>query len=658
MCGIAGVFARGGSGFPLDSIAREMSLSLSHRGPDAQGVWCDNAAGIGFAHSRLAIVDRSEAGQQPMASANGRYRVTFNGEIYNHLELRKAMGKQGLSVNWKGHSDTETLVECVAHWGLASTLSQVVGMFAFALWDKHKHSLVIARDRFGEKPLYYGWSDSTFVFSSELKAFEKVPNFEKNLSREALASFIRFSYIPDPGTIFEEVHKLPPGTWMEVAASGSNARITPNVYWSAAQAVEKSRKELLVLSSDGEATAELEEVLTRAVRLQMMGDVPIGAFLSGGVDSTLIAALMQENSVNPINTFSIGFDDTRFNEAPHAKNVSSFLGTDHHELYISEEDVKDFVPRLPTIYDEPFADISQIPTFFVSHLAKQTVTVSLSGDGGDELFGGYAHYFLVPTIWNVVRWFPLPLRMQLSDLLTTVSPASWQKLSDRLSRTISRSGGSRMVGQRVHRLAGLLQSTDAKNLYQLFQTASGSEMLMRDSSNWIVREEPTWKISGELVDQMMLEDTEESLLSGILTKVDRASMANSLESRMPFLDHRVFEFAWGLPASHKIRAKTGKWILRELLHQKVDKSLVDRPKMGFGMPLGDWLKGSLREWAEELLNRKRIESDGYLNAGAVHKIWNEHLDGTRDRKDVIWNVLMFQSWLDAQGRSVNPRGHE
>lgn len=586
-----------------------------------------------------------------MASANGRYHVTFNGEIYNHLDLRRLMSQQGLSINWKGHSDTETLVECIVHWGLTSTLSQLVGMFAFALWDKDEYSLIIARDRFGEKPLYYGWSDATFVFSSELKAFEKVPNFKKNLSREALASFLRFSYIADPDTIYEEVHKLPPGTWMEVAASDSNASITPNVYWSAAQAAEKSRSEPLFISSEAEAVAELQNVLDQSVRLQMMGDVPIGAFLSGGVDSTLITALMQENSKKPINTFSIGFDDSRYNEAPHAKKISKLLGTHHHELYVSEEDVKDFIPRLPTIYDEPFADISQIPTFFVSHLARETVTVSLTGDGGDELFGGYAHYSLVQSIWNTLRLFPLPLRVQLSDLLTTVSPASWQKMSDVLSRTISQNGELGMMGNKVHRLADLLRSTDPKHLYELFQTASGSELIMKDGSNWFTREEPTWPISGALVDQMMLRDTEESLVSGILTKVDRASMANSLESRMPFLDHRVFEFAWGLPASNKIRAKTGKWILRELLYQKVDKSLVDRPKMGFGMPLGDWLKGSLREWAEELLDPTRIESDGYLNPGAIYKVWDEHLSGTRDHKDAIWNVLMFQSWLEAQGRS-------
>lgn len=586
-----------------------------------------------------------------MASANGRYHVTFNGEIYNHLDLRRLMSQQGLSINWKGHSDTETLVECIVHWGLTSTLSQLVGMFAFALWDKDENSLIIARDRFGEKPLYYGWSDAAFVFSSELKAFEKVPNFKKNLSREALASFLRFSYIADPDTIYEEVHKLPPGTWMEVVASDSNASITPNVYWSAAQAAEKSRRELLFIGSETEAVAELENVLDQSVRLQMMGDVPIGAFLSGGVDSTLITALMQENSSKPINTFSIGFDDTRYNEAPQAKKISKLLGTHHHELYVSEQDVRDFIPRLPTIYDEPFADISQIPTFFVSHLAKETVTVSLTGDGGDELFGGYAHYSLVQSIWNTLRLFPLALRVQLSDHLTTVSPASWQKMSDLLSRTISQNGELGMAGNKIYRLAHLLRSTDPKHLYELFQTASGSELMMKDGSNWVTREEPTWPISGALVDQMMLRDTEESLVSGILTKVDRASMANSLESRMPFLDHRVFEFAWGLPASNKIRAKTGKWILRELLHQKVDKSLVDRPKMGFGMPLGDWLKGSLREWAEELLDPTRIESDGYLNPGAVHKVWDEHLSGTRDHKDAIWNVLMFQSWLEAQGRS-------
>lgn len=627
-----------------------MAESLRHRGPDAGGTWTDSKFGVGLAHRRLSIVDLSELGNQPMASHNGRFVIVFNGEIYNHVELRQQLLDEGHGPAWQGTSDTETLVECWALWGGPQTLQRLVGMFAAGIWDSRDKTLTLFRDRFGEKPLYYGVDGGLFAFASELKALRKIPGFNLTISSDSVASYMRFGYVPTPHSIFREVRKLTPGTWIELRSnvSGLTEVGNPIPYWSAVDVAQEASQKVQRFTNEDEVISELDQVLGRAVDSQMMGDVPVGAFLSGGIDSSLIAALMQKNSSTAVNTFSIGSSDSDYNEAPYAKEVAQHLGTNHTELYVSGSDGLKLIPKLPEIYDEPFADSSQIPTFLVSELARRTVKVSLSGDGGDELFGGYSRYFQVATRWTFLKNTPRFARRGLSLAAQQLSPGSWDKLLDPLLRPGSRNISVTRTGEKIHKAAGILPFADSRDLYSRLVSLIEPSRVMARGDEHNGDYDVAWPLDSDLVHQMMLLDTLTYLQDDILVKVDRAAMANSLETRVPFLDHRVFEFAWSLPLSMKVKSGEGKWALRELLARYVPPALTDRPKMGFGVPIGTWLRGPLREWAEDLLSSEKIESDGFFDSGQVSSLWLEHLYGLRNNQFALWNILMFQAWLSTE----------
>ncbi len=634
MCGIVGFLAP--SGFTTASALpaiEAMSASVAHRGPDADGIWLEPSAGIALAHRRLSILDLSPAGNQPMISCSGRYVIVFNGEIYNHTDLRRSLG----GVHWRGHSDTETLLAAISHWGVETALRRAVGMFAFALWDTKLRELVLARDRLGEKPLYYGWqakgNEAVLVFGSELAALRKHPAFEGNVDRNALCLLLRHSYIPAPYSIFGGVWKLRPGHFLTFTARAISQHATPEsrAYWSLRDVIGGDGNQSSSMS-EREAVCELERLLRDAVSRQSLADVPIGAFLSGGIDSSLIVALMQAQSTRPVRTFTIGFAEGTFNEAEFAKSVASHLGTEHTELYVSARDALDVIPKLPSIYSEPFSDSSQIPTYLVSALTRAHVTVALSGDAGDELFGGYTRYLTAGRWWKRVGRIPRLVR-------ECIGSASYLRAF----------GGAYGRFRRVAKFHSLVRSTGCGSMYRHFVShwdppetvvLGGLEPVTVFSDLVFARSEP--------VEEMMALDTISYLPDDILTKVDRAAMAVGLETRVPFLDHRVVEFAWRVPFSMKLRDGTGKWILRRLLENYVPNSLFERPKMGFGIPINAWLRGPLRDWAESLLDETRLENEGFLRSGPIRRVWKEHLSGEFDWQYHLWDVLMFQAWIDAQ----------
>ena len=619
-----------------------MGKAIVHRGPDDSGMWLDEDAGIGLAHRRLSILDLSPAGHQPMVSASGRYVIAFNGEIYNHLDLRKHLGECA----WRGHSDTETLLAGFEIWGFEKTLQRAVGMFAIALWDRDERSLILARDRLGEKPLYYGWQGGVFLFGSELKALKQHPAFIGEVDRESLALYLRYCYVPAPRSIYRGIHKLASGTLLRVRSSDWQLP-EPTPFWSLKDIAEHGQREPFQ-GSDAEAVAALEAKLLDAVRLQQVADVPLGAFLSGGVDSSTIVALMQVQSSRPVRTFTIGFQEAGYNEAEHAKAVARHFCTDHTELYVTSAQAQTVIPRLATLYDEPFADSSQIPTYLVSQMAREYVTVSLSGDAGDELFGGYNRYAWATKILQC----PRPLRKLLAYGLTALSPSAWSLLYRALVPVLPKSMRFALPGDKAHKLASILGVESPEAIYRsLISTWSASAdivlgaqeptILPEDPAHW-ADEVPTF------VHRMMYLDAMTYLPDDILVKVDRAAMGVSLETRVPFLDHRVVEFAWQLPLSLKIRRGQGKWILRQVLYKYIPKELIERPKMGFGVPIDAWLRGPLRDWAENLLSEPRLRQEGFFNAALVRQKWVEHLTGTRNWQQQIWCVLMFQAWLDEQ----------
>jgi asparagine synthase (glutamine-hydrolysing) len=644
MCGFAGIaeFGRRSSTEDLRESVSRMAATLRHRGPDDDGCWVDAAAGIAFGHRRLAILDLSPAGHQPMVSASGRYVLNYNGEIYNHAELRRELEPGYV---FRGHSDTEVLLAACERWGVAESLPRLNGMFAFAVWDSRERCLYLARDRFGEKPLYYAWHGCTLLFASELKALCCYPEACKEIDTSALAQFFRYAYVPAPRTIYKNVYKLPPATYLKISASVKDS--TPVEYWSLRDVAEKGRAAPFRGSAQ-EAVAELDNLLRAALSQRMLADVPLGAFLSGGIDSSTIVALMQAQSARPIRTFSIGVSDTAYNEAEHAKAVALHLGAEHTELYVKPAEVMEAIPRLPSIYDEPFADSSQVPTLLLSQLARRQVTVALSGDGGDEVFGGYNRYTWLPKIWQRVGWLPRSLRRAAGRGLAAVSPNLWDAGFRRMHPLLPSGLHQRLLGDKLHKLAHALDCRDEREMY------------LRLASHWTLPQElvlgasePAISLSnsnghqlaGDFAATMMHLDGITYLPDDILAKVDRASMAASLEVRAPFLDAQVVEFSWSLPADMKFRKGEGKWILRQLLDSYVPRQLVQRPKMGFGIPIGDWLRGALRPWAEELLAEPRLSGEGILNAHMVREKWSEHLTGRRNWQDHLWNVLMFQSWL-------------
>ena len=659
MCGIAGLWVLGdGRRSELDGHARAMADAIAHRGPDDSGVWCESELGLALAHRRLAILDVSPAGHQPMASATGRYLIVFNGEIYNHLALRQQLECTAeLQHPWRGHSDTETLLASIEAWGLESALQRCVGMFALALWDRREHCLQLARDRFGEKPLYWGLSgsgrDRALLFGSEMAALRAWPGFTNPIHRPALAQLLRFGALAAPTSICAGIQQLLPGHLVTIQAPLSVELPKPRPWWCFRSLLADSLADPFTNTATG--LEALEAALNTAVQQQSLADVPLGSFLSGGIDSSLITALLQAQISRPVRTFTIGFEEVGFNEAPHARAVAAHLGTDHSEAIFTAADAQALVPQLPRLYSEPFADASQLPTHLVCREARQSgLTVALSGDGGDELFGGYNRYFWGPRIWNRLAWLPWSLRRLLGRSIQLLPPSGWDALGQPLPIS--------QLGHKAHKLADRLsyvRSTD--DLYRsLVSEWRDPAALLQPGPGGPVQEPSSqldWPLpqalGGDPVGRMMATDSLNYLPNDILTKVDRAAMATSLETRAPYLDHRVAELAWRLPMAMKIQpahgGHTGKWALRQILYKHVPRDLIERPKAGFGIPVGSWIRGPLRPWADALLDPVAMQRQGYLRPEPIQRLWHQHLSGHFDHTGRLWTVLMWQAWLAEWG---------
>ena len=651
MCGLAGFLQRHpfhGEEAGAQRCLTDMTTAIARRGPDSHGAWFDADAGIALGHRRLAIVDLSPAGHQPMASHSGRYVVAYNGEVYNHADLRHQLEQDGHTPRWRGHSDTETMAAAFDAWGIVPAIQRIVGMFAVAVWDRQRRTVTLIRDRIGEKPLYYGWqgvgAQKSFLFGSELKALRRHPACARDVNRDAVVQLMRHGHVGEGNAIYAGLHKVPAGCAVEVSLEHPDPVVSQ--YWSAVDVTTRSVKERSRERSPDQVVNELEALLTDAVGRQMMADVPLGAFLSGGIDSSLIVALMQRQSARPVKTFSIGFHEPRYNEAEFAKRVAAHIGTEHVELYVGDKELRDIVPRLPEMYDEPFADGSQIPTVLVAQLARSDVTVALSGDGGDELFCGYDRYRQGAALMRYIRSVPQPLRSGISRLARRLPRGLWDKASNPF---LSVASGKEPNGQRLHRLADYARSGSVEELHRKLV------------SRWRFPEEvviggrePRGALDIAALDdgglgdaeRMMLRDLLTYLPDDILTKVDRATMWSSLESRAPFLDHRVVEFALGLPLDMKWRDGQSKWALRQVLYRHAPRELIERPKMGFEVPIAAWLRGPLRGWAEDYLAAERLQREGFFHAPLLRQMWDEHQSGACNWGLQLWNVLMFQSWLE------------
>ena len=623
MCGLAGFLRPGGLVAGDAELAERLADTLVHRGPDDSGTWLDKAAGVALAHRRLAVIDLSPAGHQPMLSASGRFVLAFNGEIYNHVDMRADLHRAVPTIHWRGHSDTETLLAGIERWGLDECLQKVVGMFAFALWDREDRTLVLARDRIGEKPMYYGWQGDTFLFGSELKALRAHPAFRAELDTGAIAGYLRRGYVACPMSVYTGIHKLTPGSYLVVPLASRDRDPQIKSYWSLGDVIEKARANPFQ-GDYGECCDELERHLTQSVAAQSIADVPLGAFLSGGIDSTAVVAMMQSQSTIPVRTFTIGFFEDGFSEAPHAKRIAEQLGTDHTEFQVTPDDALDVIPRLSELFDEPFGDSSAVPTFLVSRLAREHVTVSLSGDGGDELFGGYTRYQRTNKVWKLSKWVPSAV--------------------GRLLGSLPMADGVSVTGKRTMRLARYLSASTGEQCYaaQLQQCFGGAADLAEDP---LTVPQPPGLTKASLIERMMYIDSVTYLPDDILVKVDRASMAVSLETRVPMLDHRLVEFAWRVPLRFKVQREEGKWLLKRLVERHVPSALVSRPKMGFGLPLAQWLRGSLRDWAEDLLSEHRLNQHGVLDAEFVRQRWSSFVKGSGSDTDDLWLLLALQGWL-------------
>lgn len=639
MCGLVGFidYSKHQSQEEMERTVLEMASVIAYRGPDDCGAWCDPQAGVALGHRRLSIIDLSPMGHQPMRSSNGRFVIVYNGEVYNFNELRAELVQQGVS--FRGHSDTEVILEAWAAWGPSKTVRQLIGMFAMAVWDREDHSITLVRDRLGVKPLYWGDGDQILFFGSQVSAFTKHPRWRGVLNRSSLAGFLRHGYIPAPRSIYHGIQKLAPGTMLKIFPNGEKHE---DRYWNLKDFARRD-KALLTHMADGEAIEALDVLLKDAVKRRMVADVPLGAFLSGGVDSSTVVALMQAQSAQPVKTFSIGFDVDGYNEAPHAKAIARHLGTDHTQLYVNPNQARDILPKMFVYYDEPFADSSQLPTFLVSELTRKQVTVSLSGDGGDELFAGYSRYFWADMLWRrFLRW-PRAARSLSAAAVRGLSPSQW----DRLFSIFPARYRPAHAGDKLYKLVDILEMDGQDTLYRrlVSQWENPEDVSLtaeaRDGALWDdnLRDEIP-----NFLERMQFLDAVTYLPDDILTKVDRASMGVSLEARVPLIDHRVVEFAWALPQHQKVRYGQGKWLLRQVLYKYVPKQLVDRPKMGFGVPIDHWLRTELRDWAEDLLDETRLKEEGYLNPAPIRKKWEEHISGKGQWQYPLWNVLMFQAW--------------
>lgn len=694
MCGFSGfLLKQPGALDGLEAMATRMVNAIAHRGPDDLGTWADAHAGVALGHRRLSIVDLSAAGHQPMVSHTGRFVLAFNGEVYNHLALRAELQSSAVWPSllthdrqaWRGHSDTETLLAGFEAWGVEETLRKCVGMFALALWCTQTHTLTLARDRFGEKPLYYGWAGHgdgrALVFGSELKALRAYPGFNNPVCRQALAQYMRFMAVPAPFSIYQSIFKLEAGCLLTVAqcevqgtvrgavrdaALEGCAGVTVKPWWALADSVRAGQRNPIV--DEGEAVDLLEQQLAEAVRLQSLADVPLGAFLSGGVDSSAIVALMQQQArqsgSGAVKTFTIGFEEAGFDESPHARAVAKHLGTEHTEMFVTAAQAQAVIAQLPVMYDEPFADSSQIPTYLVSRAARQHVTVALSGDAGDELFGGYNRYFWGPRIWAKVAWLPYRVRQALGGVIAALPVAGWDALGAPLNALMPGTQGITRVGDKAHKLASRLRGVRSlDDLYRSLVTEwqDPAEVVRPDAAPLVGPRAglPRWPSQGDAtlpcdvpeglgaIERMMYLDSVTYLPDDILCKVDRAAMATSLETRVPFLDHRVVELAWRMPLHMKVRGNVGKWALRQVLYRHVPRELIERPKAGFAIPIGQWLRGPLRPWAEALLDETRLQREGYFFPAPIRQKWAEHLAGQRDHTAKLWAVLMFQAWLES-----------
>ncbi|WRH76574.1 MAG: asparagine synthase (glutamine-hydrolyzing) [Sphingobium sp.] len=649
MCGIAGFWRPSGLGPSDKDILTSMTDRIIRRGPDASGAWFDQEKGVAFGHRRLSIIDLSEAGAQPMASANGRFIITYNGEIYNFEDIRQQLRVEGHHFEWRGHSDTEVILAGIMSWGVERTLKALNGMFAFALWDRQTGQLTIARDRMGEKPLYYGWTGHgphrALLFASDLAALRAYPEFEPETAPESVGLLLRYGHIPDPHCIYRNISKLRPGAAMTFDAEG---REQFSAYWDTIDEYVSAQANPFAGSPE-DAVDELERLLTQAVQRQSVADVPLGTFLSGGVDSSAVTALLQASSSSPIKTFSIGFTVKEYDESPHARAVAEHLGTDHHEMIVSPSEAQAVIPSLPSYYSEPFADSSQVPTYLVSKMAREVVTVALSGDAGDEMFAGYNRHIHAHKTWPAISRIPRPVRLASKYMIEAISPNGWDQVDRRLL-------GGKMsgLGEKLHKTANILASRDGDSVYQgllsinqnVAELAVGSVEYDGFEGRDIAR---LAKLS--LTDQMMAKDCIHYLPGDILTKVDRAAMAVSLETRVPMLDVDVMRFAWSLPVDIKLAHGVTKWPLREVLYRHVPRKLIERPKHGFGIPIHVWLRGPLREWAEDLLSFP--ENGQYFNMKQVNKIWNDHLSGRRNFQHKIWPILMFAAWEKSNLSNAN-----
>jgi asparagine synthase (glutamine-hydrolysing) len=645
MCGITGVWTLQCFNEISERLSG-MTDKLAHRGPDASGYWFDVDAGIAFGHRRLAIIGLGETGAQPMLSENGRYCLTYNGEIYNHLDLRKELAAHGKNA-WRGQSDTETLLACFAQYGIEETVTRCVGMFAMAIWDRQTQELMLVRDRLGEKPLYYGFVDGAFTFGSELSAVIAGAKQKPELDHDALALFLHYGYIPQPYSAYRGVSKLPAGAVLRICREQIYRRQIPEprMYWTPESFLDNDN---VIQVPEHDAVSRLEELLEQSVKGQMLSEVPLGAFLSGGIDSSTIVALMQKHSIKPIKTFTVGFGDSRFNEAQHAKAVAVHLGTDHTELYVTDSDALAVIPKLSAIYSEPFADSSQIPTYLISALAGSQVKVGLSGDGGDELFLGYSRYPMLADYWRFMGVLPQGIRTVISDCLRWVPMGRWDQFFQLVRPLLSRTGYSSANGWRLYRIANMLRLNSPDACYREMMSHWDTRLNLIKGAHSLPHEMLAFfnPCARGLMKQAGLRDIKSYLPDDILVKIDRASMANSLETRVPLLDHRIVEFALSQPQSLHRRDGQSKWMLRQILHKHVPSAIINRPKMGFGVPLASWLRGPLKEWAGDLLSRESLLRIGMLEPNPILNLWRSHLESVTDGQYPLWNILMLLEWME------------